>query len=191
MSLYSLKPKFRHLLSGLTYQLWLKDITPNQITLTAIFSSIAFGIGILLHPIFFLFFPLFVFLRMALNAIDGLMASTYNMKSQTGFILNEAGDIISDMALYLPFVFFIPLWAFVAFIVLTILTEIMGLLGLRISHIRHYHGPLGKSDRVFVMSFLALFIYFTGHIFLSGWIFSLINIGLIITIYQRWRANYV
>lgn len=191
MSLYELKPKFRKKLFTLTKYLRYQNITPNQITLTAIFLSVFFGIGLLINPFFFLLFPLFVFIRMALNAIDGLMASEYNMKSHTGFILNEAGDIISDLALFIPFIFYTSLWLFIPFLCLTVITELIGILGIKFSQQRQYQGPLGKSDRVFIFSILALIIYFNNSLFGNIFIFIVINTLLIITIYNRWRANYV
>lgn len=191
MSLYDLKPKFREQLSGITYYLYKNNITPNQITSTAIILSVLYGIGMLFFSTLFLFFPLFVFFRMALNAIDGLMASTYNMKSDLGFILNEVGDIVSDFFLFLPFCFYAPLYFFIPFIFLTILTELYGIAGIDISGKRHYQGPMGKSDRVFVFGVLALFIYFIGNIPFSFFVFLIINILLMLTIHNRIKANYV
>ena len=191
MSLYDLKPKFREQLSGITYYLYKNNITPNQITSTAIILSVLYGIGMLFFPILFLFFPFFVFFRMALNAIDGLMASAYNMKSDLGFILNEVGDIVSDFFLFLPFCFYAPIYLFIPFIILTILTELYGMAGLDISGKRNYQGPLGKSDRVFVFGIFALFIYFLGYIPFSFVFFLIINILLMFTIYNRIKANYV
>src|SRR5947207_2460802 len=45
----------------------------------------------------------FLFIRMALNAVDGMLAREHGMKSKLGAILNELGDVVSDAALYLPF----------------------------------------------------------------------------------------
>jgi CDP-diacylglycerol--glycerol-3-phosphate 3-phosphatidyltransferase len=51
----------------------------------------------------FLLLPLFMFFRMALNAVDGMLAREYAQQSPLGAILNEAGDVVSDAALYAPF----------------------------------------------------------------------------------------
>jgi CDP-diacylglycerol--glycerol-3-phosphate 3-phosphatidyltransferase len=53
----------------------------------------------------FLLIPLWMFLRMAFNAIDGLLAREFGQKSRLGAYLNELTDVISDAALYLPFAF--------------------------------------------------------------------------------------
>ena len=42
---------------------------------------------------------------MALNALDGMLARECNQQTRLGAILNETGDVISDIALYLPFLF--------------------------------------------------------------------------------------
>ncbi|MGV2390784.1 MAG UNVERIFIED_CONTAM: CDP-alcohol phosphatidyltransferase family protein [Microcystis novacekii LVE1205-3] len=43
-----------------------------------------------------LLMPLVLFMRIALNAIDGMLARDYNQKTSLGTILNELGDVISD-----------------------------------------------------------------------------------------------
>ena len=45
-----------------------------------------------------------MFSRMALNALDGMMANQFDLKSPFGAMLNEIGDGLSDVALYLPFI---------------------------------------------------------------------------------------
>ena len=44
--------------------------------------------------------PITLLIRMALNAIDGMLAREHNMKTPLGAILNELGDVLSDSALY-------------------------------------------------------------------------------------------
>ena len=51
----------------------------------------------------FLLLPLWLFLRMALNAIDGMLAREFGQQSALGAYLNELSDVVSDAALYLPF----------------------------------------------------------------------------------------
>ena len=45
--------------------------------------------------------PIGLLIRMALNALDGMMARTYNMQSKLGEVLNEIGDVISDLYSFL------------------------------------------------------------------------------------------
>ena len=51
----------------------------------------------------FLLLPLWLFVRMALNAVDGMLAREFGQKSRLGAYLNEISDVVSDAALYAPF----------------------------------------------------------------------------------------
>ncbi|MEO6453063.1 MAG: CDP-alcohol phosphatidyltransferase family protein [Ginsengibacter sp.] len=39
---------------------------------------------------------------MALNALDGMMARIYNQQTKKGEVLNELGDVISDLFIFFP-----------------------------------------------------------------------------------------
>src|ERR1700722_9921951 len=105
-SVYQLKSRFQGLLSPLVGRLALAGATANQVTLSAVALSLLWGACEALFPQErwpWLLLPALLFLRMALNAIDGMLAREHNMKSNLGAVLNELGDVISDAALYLPF----------------------------------------------------------------------------------------
>ena len=96
-------------------------------------ASIAYGGWLACQPerpLPWLLLPVFLFLRMALNAIDGMLAREHGQKSRLGGILNEVGDVVSDAALYLPFALLLaqPAWVALA-VVLALLTEFVGVLG--------------------------------------------------------------
>jgi CDP-diacylglycerol--glycerol-3-phosphate 3-phosphatidyltransferase len=101
-----------------------------------------------------------MFVRMAFNAIDGMLAREFGQKSRLGAYLNELTDVVSDAALYLPFAFvapFSPFWTGVV-IVLAVVSEYAGVLGPLAGASRRYDGPLGKSDRAFAFGALGLWI---------------------------------
>ncbi|WP_246516601.1 CDP-alcohol phosphatidyltransferase family protein [Salicibibacter cibarius] len=165
MSIYELKPKFQQLLRPLVRGLAKIGVTANFVTITAAVLSIALGILLLLYPSYnwlILFVPVFLFFRMMLNAIDGMLAREHGMESSMGAILNELGDIVSDAALYLPFALIldVPPALVVSLVVLALVTEVTGILGTVIGGSRRYDGPMGKSDRAFVFGMLSLLIYF-------------------------------
>jgi predicted inner membrane protein len=84
MSIYALKPKFQNLLRPLVGQLAAISVTANQITLIACLLSILLGVVLALFPTFsslFFLIPIWLFLRMALNAIDGMLEREFNQKS--------------------------------------------------------------------------------------------------------------
>lgn len=160
-SVYDLKPRFQALLRPLMQSLAGMGFTPNTVTLIAIAGSIAVGAAVSFagtHPALLLLLPLWLFLRMALNAIDGMMARELNMSTQLGAVLNELGDAVSDLGLYLPlaFVYEPARWPVVAFSIGGVLTEFSGVLGRALGASRHYEGPMGKSDRALVAGALGL-----------------------------------
>src|SRR4030095_13739536 len=151
-SVYDLKPKFQALLRPIMRSIASMGFTPNVVTLIAIAGSIGVGVAVSFagsHPVLLLLLPFWLFLRMALNAIDGMMARELNMSTQLGAVLNELGDAVSDLGLYLPlaFVYEPARWPIVAFSIGAILTEFSGVLGRALGASRHYEGPIGKSDR--------------------------------------------
>jgi CDP-diacylglycerol--glycerol-3-phosphate 3-phosphatidyltransferase len=98
-SIYDLKPRFQALLRPLVKSLAEAGITANHVTVAALVLSFILGVLIALFPAEkwpLLLMPLALFMRMALNAIDGMLAREYKMKSSLGAILNELGDVLSE-----------------------------------------------------------------------------------------------
>jgi CDP-diacylglycerol--glycerol-3-phosphate 3-phosphatidyltransferase len=151
-SVYDLKPKFQNLLRPVVRLLAARGITANQVTLFAASWSVGHGLLIGFNPdnrLWFLLLPVTLFARMALNAVDGMLAREHNQKSRLGAILNEVSDVVSDAALYLPFALVAGLSpvAAVLSVVLAGLTEMTGVVAATIGAQRRYDGPMGKSDR--------------------------------------------
>jgi len=163
MTIYDLKPAFQNLLRPLCKALANVGITANQVTVVALLVSVVVGAVFALYPTArwaALLIPTWLFLRMALNAIDGMLAREHGMQSALGGILNELTDVLADAALYLPFAFvpgISPLLV-VAVVILSILTEMAGVVAVQIGSSRRYDGPMGKSDRAFVFGLLALLL---------------------------------
>jgi CDP-diacylglycerol---glycerol-3-phosphate 3-phosphatidyltransferase len=108
----------------------------------------------------FLLIPLWLFLRMALNAIDGMLAREHGQKSNLGAYLNELGDVVSDIALVLPF---LAVPAFTSadvwlFALMAVIVECAGLIAPLIGTGKRYDGPFGKSDRAVAAGAFALWI---------------------------------
>jgi len=178
MSIYALKPKFQALLRPGVTRLHALGATANQVTLAACAVSIALGLWLFLAPLpprAWLLLPLWLFLRMALNAVDGMLAREFGQQSRLGAYLNELTDAIADAALILPFAVVAPfasghgpLWL-ATFALLAVLSEFAGALGLTVGGGRRYDGPMGKSDRAFVLGALGLWIGLAGA--LPAWTF--------------------
>jgi len=161
-SIYDLKPKFQSLLRPLSNALANAGITANMVTVSAMALSFATGAAILYSHIFrsLLLLPVILFARMALNAIDGMLAREHNQKTPLGAILNELGDVFSDAALYLPLATFLPFdpSLIVVIVLFALLSEMTGIIGKQIGASRRYDGPMGKSDRAFVFGALGLLL---------------------------------
>lgn len=161
VSVYGLKPKFQHLLRPTVNKLAGLNVTPNQITIVAILISFAGGTLIFLFPEKnwpFLLIPILLLLRMALNAIDGMLAREHNMQTPLGAMLNEIGDVLSDAALYLPvgMIDGINPSLVVVVVILAIISEMTGVIAAQIGAQRRYDGPMGKSDRALVFALIGL-----------------------------------
>ena len=185
MSIYDLKPKFQNLLRPLVIKLEQRGVTANQVTLTA--CAISVILGLILTALsgyhwLFILIPIWLFVRMALNAIDGMLAREFNQKSRLGGYLNEITDVVSDAALYLPFAFIYPFDALqIGLIIwLSALTEFCGVLGQVQGKTRRYDGPLGKSDRAFLFGLLGLVYVFVPV--LPDFLYSLLWADIILLI---------
>ncbi len=162
-SIYDLKPRFQALLRPLVARLAARGVTANAVTLAAASLSILAGIALAVlagHRASLVLLPVVLFLRMALNAIDGMLAREHRQKSRLGAVLNEVGDVVSDGALYLALVpALAPYGAhavpIVGFVFAALLSEFVGVLGEVIGGKRRYDGPMGKSDRAAAIGLLA------------------------------------
>ena len=190
-SVYDLKPKFQSLLRPLMRRLASLGLTPNAVTLVAIIGSIGVGVTVSFaeqRPVLLLLLPAWLFIRMALNAIDGMMARELAMSSQLGAVLNELGDAVSDLGLYLPlaFVYEPARWPIVAFSIGAILTEFSGVLGRALGASRHYEGPMGKSDRAFLVGALGLLTFLIPDVFRAWtWVFTIAAVLTALTCLNR------
>jgi len=194
-SFYQLKPAFQNLLRPLVRRLAGSGITANQVTLTAALLSLLLG-GVLAycHAITWLFalLPLWMLLRMALNAIDGMLAREFAQQSKLGAYLNELCDVIADSALYLPFALLPGISPLLVVLValLAVITEYAGVMGPMVGSSRRYDGPLGKSDRAFAFSLLGFLVAlgWPDALWLNGMLSLLLALSLV-TLYNRVRQG--
>lgn len=191
ISIYEIKPKFQQLLMPIVD--WMRKIgmTPNQVTILALVLSIVTGIILSIfhdNKWIFILMPIVMFVRMALNAIDGVMAKRYQMKSHLGLLLNELGDVISDLFLFIPFVFIAEDYGIgiMLFISLSIISEMAGVTVRVIGSSRRYDGPMGKSDRAFIVGFISFLIFVHLNIIpYLHFVFYVCSILMLINIYNR------
>jgi CDP-diacylglycerol---glycerol-3-phosphate 3-phosphatidyltransferase len=196
MTLYGLKPAFQALLRPIAQRIFERGGTANLVTLAAAAGSLLIGLVLAalgpLWPVLFLLLPIWLIVRMAFNAIDGLLAREFGQQSRLGAYLNEICDVVSDAALMLPFAMVPPFTPALVVIVVVLagLAELAGALGPSVGAGRRYDGPAGKSDRALAFGVLGLWLGLAGQLpGWTAWAMPLIAMLLVLTIVNRVRGG--
>ena len=181
-SLYDWKPAFQERLRPYAEQLHDNGITPSQVTLAALALSAIEGALLLAWPgawLPLLLLPLVLFLRLALNAIDGMIAREHDKATRSGKILNEIGDVLADAFLYLPLMKMpsAPETLIALAVLAGIAAEFAGVLAEAIGGERRYDGPVGKSERALAFGVAGLLLALGAE---AGWWFDLLMLVLIL-----------
>ena len=193
-TIYDLKPAFQGRLRPIVARLAAAGVTANQVTVAALVLSLAYGAILAMAgptvPVL-IGLPIVLFVRMALNAIDGMLAREHGQESRVGFFLNEIGDVVSDAALYLPLALALaPGHALLASatVVAFAVAELAGVLGKAAGGARRYDGPFGKSDRAAYFSLMAVVAAVVGAAATVFAILLAIALGLsLVTVVNRVR----
>ncbi len=160
---YPLKPAFQRRLRPVAGWLAARGVNADRVTVASVLLALTVGAVIALWPAArwpLLLLPVVLLLRMALNVVDGMLAREHRMDSPLGAQLNELGDVIADIALYLPLALVpgINPLLIALFVPLAVLTEFAGMQAVQIGATRRYEGPLGKSDRALLLGAIALLL---------------------------------
>jgi CDP-diacylglycerol--glycerol-3-phosphate 3-phosphatidyltransferase len=199
-SVYMLKPAFQRMLLPIVDALARVPVRANTVTLLGGVVSLATGVviattGAVGDVRVMLVVPIAILIRMALNAIDGLLATRHATPTRLGGMLNELVDVLSDSVVLgaFAFVFFDDdgSSASVALVVtgmaLAAASEVAGLASSSSGASRRYDGPMGKSDRGLVISILCVGLALgapTGSVTVA---FAIMDALLVVTIVQRVR----
>lgn len=108
--------------------------------------------------------PVFLFLRLAMNTLDGMLSREYKTATVGGEILNESLDVVGDTICY-GVLYFVPGFprAIVAlFILLIWAAEYFGILGKSMPGGSRRHETIGggKPDRAVWVGLLCIILYF-------------------------------
>jgi len=195
-TLYRLKPAFTARLVPLADRLAAAGIHPDHLTLAAAALALLAGAALALAAptrTALWLLPLASALRIPLNALDGLIARRHGLATRHGAFLNEFGDVLADLALYLPLALYPPFPAalVVPFAAGAVLTEFAGVLAQLLAGERRYDGPMGKSDRALFTGLLAVAAA-TGLLpaALATLLFALALAGLALTVVRRARPVF-
>jgi CDP-diacylglycerol--glycerol-3-phosphate 3-phosphatidyltransferase len=191
MVIYSVKPAFQKMLKPLESFFIRNKVHPTTINFMALFIAILGGLALYFSDkqvLLLIYIPFMAFFRMALNALDGMVARSLKVKNQAfGEVLNEFIDRISD-----AFTFFA--WAMTSYVdlILGSITVILILLNSYLSIVskaaggkRQYGGLMGKADRMFVLSAGCVLLLVIQDFRFGNWTMAVIAIGMIITMVQR------
>ena len=178
-------------------RLYEAGVTANQVTSTSLVGSVL--VGALLcrfadHSSSFAILPAWLVARTAFAAIDGTLAVEFGQKSRLGGVLNEVGDVVSDIALFLPLVFVPPFsGASIALVVcFAAMSEFVGMAGTMLSGTRRLEGSLGKVDRSIVLALVAIAIAACGRLPEGArFVVPALCLGLVVTIWNPLRFALV
>ena len=165
MALYDVKPRFRQLLLPLADRLaWM---SPDAVTLSGLLASVlALGCIALGEAArgWLLLVPVWLFVRIACNALDGLIAQRTGKARPFGEVLNEGVDRLSDLVLLLGLgltawaSFSLAAWTTIA----VLCSSYVGVLGKAVGAGREYGGVLGKADRMLWLGSVSVIVWLLG-----------------------------
>ncbi len=159
ITLYRAKPAFQRLLRPLVVRAARRGVLPDHLTLAAVHVSMAAGflatVGLMGAGALLLVAPALYGVRLALNAMDGMLAREHGLGTARGAAINEIGDAVADLVAYLPFALLLPRQGPAIALVLTVslVAELAAIAG---GPPRSNAGPLGKSDRALGFGALAI-----------------------------------
>ncbi len=190
ISSYALKGIFQHLLTPAMERLIEWRVTPNWITLFSCTLCVLYAVVMAttdMQRTLLILMPPFLLLRMALNALDGMVAEASGQKTSWGSVLNEVCDVVSDIALLVAFIVVLPEYRvlLIVLLLLSLLIEFVSLALYQAIRIRPFSGPFSKSDRAIFMAILALVVWIVPD---GGlWLGSLISAGLVLALVTLWN----
>lgn len=187
MGIYGIKPAFQRRLAGVRDILVGRGVGADAVTWGAFVVSLLGG-GVLLlsrrHAILLLAIPVLAVLRLAMNALDGMVASATKSARPVGELLNEVLDRLSDSAWYLGLVAYAGWTRVLAAIALMMLSSYIGVVSKAAGGKRIYTGIFGKADRMIYLSLAAVICYFTKPVAMLRFV-EITAAGVAITSIQR------
>jgi len=191
--IYRLKARFQSAIRGLAGKWMTPDMAlfgGGAVTLLC-GAALYGGLAVPAFRPLLLAVPPLLLLRMALNALDGMLARERGQASALGEVLNEAMDVVGDTAAYgvLYFVPDSPRLAVVLLLLATWAAEFFGVLGKGLpGGVRRYEALFGgKPDRAFWIALLALLLFFRPDWWRWAWAY-LGAVAALVAATALWRA---
>jgi CDP-diacylglycerol--glycerol-3-phosphate 3-phosphatidyltransferase len=195
MGLYAVKPAFQRGLGGIERALVRRRVHPDVLTVGAVLVSALGGLGLWganWAPWLLLVVPAAAMVRIALNALDGLVARDLGVARPWGEVLNEICDRLSDVALFAG-ASLAPgsdarLGA--AVLVVMLLSSYLGTAAKAAGGRRQYGGVMAKADRMLVLGGAAVLAFFLPGLPVMSVALGVVLAGLAVTLVQRARSTY-
>ena len=190
LSLYSLKPAFVARLRRVEDAAQMRGISPNTLTFTAVGlaaltgACLIAGVGI---PLLWLAVAPLGLARMACNAVDGSLARRTDGTSARGAVYNELGDRLSDAVTFAALAPAIGAPLALSVVVVALSTSLVAVTASAVVGERMAVGPMGKPDRVAVISAAAACAALAGPGALVAGAWVIIVLGCI-TVIRRTSA---
>lgn len=196
MGIYGLKPRFQRVLKVVERPLLRWGVHPDVLTLAALGLSVAGGLAIAATrwtPWTLLLVPAAVFLRTALNALDGMVARDLGVARPWGEVLNETCDRLADVALFgsLAIMPGVDPRLVAAFVITMLLSSGVGVLSKAAGGPRQYGGVMGKADRMALLGVAAVASFAAPGFPVMNIALGLGLAGLVLTLVQRLRKTHV
>lgn len=154
MAVYGLKPRFRAALRPVLA--FACRFHPNTVSLAAVAFAAFAGLALwqaAAHAWLLLAVPPLLFLRIAANALDGMVAQERALASPRGELVNEFSDRVNDTLILagLAASGLAPGALVAAALAGTLLVSYLGVLPKAAGGSRRYDGPMGKADRMLLL----------------------------------------
>lgn len=198
MGIYAIKPWFRNRLAGATDLLVRRGVSADQVTSAGVLAALLGGAAIWLGDswhLLWLAVSVLAFIRIAANALDGLVAIASATARPAGELYNETADRISDAAFIgaVATVSGVPPALAIAALAAAQLASFIGVTARAAGGTRRYEGPMGKPDRMAVLALAGLIAAFLGRAQAANvWqiALGLITVGALATAVNRYlRAH--
>jgi len=161
LGIYGIKPWFQKQLQPIVKALW--HVHPDVLTWGALGVSLTAAVVLnsaYEQPLLAIVAVPLLFLRLALNALDGMLAKQTGKARPAGEVINELSDRLSDVAIFLSFAFWpdVKIHLVLLAIIAMLIVSYVGVLGKAVGAEREYGGLLGKAGRM-ILLMVACVIY--------------------------------
>jgi len=189
MGVYAVKPRFQTSLRRLELRAIDAGVTADQLTTAGTACAVGAAIMVLisaLNPVWLLAVPPLVLMRLACNALDGMVAADTRTARPLGQVYNEFSDRLADIAILLAITLRSgSLLLGAVAMALVLLSSYLGTVAAAAGGSRQYGGVMGKADRMLVLAMAApTAAFMTEWPALTGYL-AVIAAGSVITMWQR------